>query len=115
MATRSTRRHHRIGRATAVAVAGGVLGVCTTFAIVSAEQSAQPASRSSLETRAVAEWARSHGLTGLSPASLAAPERDTDAESDVDARAAEMAAIAEFAVEEGLTGLSPASLGPVSE
>ena len=106
--------HRRIGRTVAVVVAGSIVGVAGTLAIVAAaDHPAQPADRRQAPARAaIAEWARSQNLTGLSPASLGAPHQDLD----VDARrAAELAAIIEFAVAEGLSGLSPASLRPIDD
>jgi hypothetical protein len=60
----------------------------------------------------IARWADTHGLTGLSPASLSA----IDSTPGFEARRADVqAAIAEAAVAEGLSGFSPASLRPVSD
>ncbi len=64
------------------------------------------------QLEAVADWARSNDMTGLSPMSLAPVDRDVTA----DARRAEaLAAVAEFAIAEGLTGLSPVSLRPIDD
>jgi hypothetical protein len=60
--------HLNIRRLFAVAVAGGVFGVAGVYALASAEQA--PSSPSGHDQRAVAEWAQSRGLSGLSPASL---------------------------------------------
>jgi hypothetical protein len=104
-------RSHRIGRAAAVVVVGSMFGVASTIAIVSAERPARPTpQQQAAESAALAEWARTQHLTGLSPASLTA--QDNEAEARL---AADLAAIAEFAVAEGLSGLSPASLRPVGD
>ena len=101
----------RIGRAAAVVVAGVVFGVSGSFGLAAAEHSA-PASppQQMTEPAAVAEWARTQELTGLSPASLTAPDRATAIDDDDRRLAAEIAAIAEFARAKGLTGLSPATM-----
>jgi hypothetical protein len=105
--------HHRIGRVAAVVVAGSVFGVAGTLVLAAAERPAQPSPRQQEEARAaIAEWATRHHLTGLSPASLTALDRDLDPDA---CRAAELAAIAESALAEGLWGLSPASLRPVDD
>jgi hypothetical protein len=110
MAVHST--HRRIGRTAAVVVAGTVFGVASTFAIANAERSTEVApQKDATERAAVAEWARTQHLTGLSPASLVAVP-DPVVESDI---VAQLAAIAEFAREQGLTGLSPASMHTVDE
>jgi hypothetical protein len=57
---------------------------------------------------AIAEMARSDGLTGLSPASLSPSPT-------VLAGYGDNAAIAEWATANGLTGLSPASLAPIDD
>ena len=62
------------------------------------------------ESNAVAEWARTQGLTGLSSASLSvtprsAPENETRIQL-------ERTAIAEWARTQGLSGLSPVSVAP---
>ena len=62
------------------------------------------------ESNAVAEWARSQSLTGLSPASLSDTLRSApDLETRIQL---ERTAIAEWARIEGLSGLSPVSLVP---
>ena len=76
-----------------------------------------------VDLEAIAAMARAEGLTGLSPASLSAPTRQSvqsvNAHSpelqavnvpDLQARNVDLEAIAAMARAEGLTGLSPASL-----
>lgn len=105
--------HHRIGPVAAIIAAGTVFGVTGAFALAAAEQSAELTPRQqALERAAIAEWATTNGLTGLSPAALTPNERPAGFDAS---RAAELQAIAEFARAEGLTGLSPASLQPVGD
>ena len=112
MSMRSTT-HIRVARAAAVVVAGGVFGVGGSFALAAAERSAQPTDRQrAAESTAVAEWTRTQPLSGLSPASLTAPDRGLDLDAG---RSGELAAIVEFAVAERLSGLSPASLRPAGD
>ena len=101
--------HHHIGRVVAVVVAGAAFGVTGTLALTAA----QPAQIAPQQHYAdLEQWARTQNLTGLSPASLGAPNRNpkTDAR-----RAADQGTIAKFAVAEGLSGLSPASLRPIGD
>ena len=100
--------HSRFGRVAAVSavvVAGALSGVLGVGALVGADESAPTLRVDSDEHRAIAEFARTNDLTGLSPASL------TPQSSEFAVRAAELEAIAEYARANGLTGLSPASLG----
>jgi hypothetical protein len=60
---------------------------------------------------AAAEWARSEGLSGLSPASLRVPQRFEDEAAG--RSQLERTAIADWARTESLSGLSPVSLAPV--
>lgn len=105
---------NRTFRVVTVAVAGAVLGMTTTFAVVSSSGSDQDPSRHHPTQRAaVAEWAVEHHMSGLSPASLTS---SAVSEYDWTPRlAAEMQTIADFAREHGLTGLSPASLQPTDD
>jgi hypothetical protein len=93
----------------AVIVAGALAGVVGVGALVGANPSTPALRADSDEHRAIVDFARTNGLTGLSPASL------TPQPSELRTRAAELAAIAEFARTNGLTGLSPASMGPASQ
>jgi hypothetical protein len=61
------------------------------------------------ELSAIADYARAHGLSGLSPASLT-PIATDDPVVDT-APYAELSAIADYARAHGLSGLSPASTG----
>jgi hypothetical protein len=95
---------------------GAAVAVATVGIVVSntsddpAEQPApltQQQRRQAVVLAMIAEWAETHGLSGLSPASLTA----IDPALAFEARRAQVqAAIAEAAVAEGLSGLSPASL-----
>ena len=90
----------------AVVVAGTVFGVGGTLAIAATRPPQLAPQQQNAEFAALAEWAKAQHLTGLSPASLGARNRNLNPE----AGCADLAAIAEFAVTEGLSGLSPASL-----
>ena len=91
------------------ALVGGVIAVgALTFGLGAALAQESPSSVPAVSDHpAIAEMARANGMTGLSPASLAAaptaPTGDWYADS---------AAIADWARRNGLTGLSPASLAP---
>jgi hypothetical protein len=86
---------------------GGVIVVGgLTFGIGAALAQESPSSVPAVSDHpAIAEMARSNGLTGLSPASLA-PTSDVYSDS---------AAVADWARANGLSGLSPASLAAVEE
>lgn len=93
--------HRRTAAAAAV-----VAATCLTGAAVAAPHDKAPRSLHpvAVDQSEVTAWARSEGLTGLSPASLSAvpaPGAPID-QSDV----------AAWARSKGLTGLSPASLRP---
>jgi hypothetical protein len=107
MNTRHTQsRVSRFAAAGAVVVAGAVSGVIGVGALVDANPSTPALRADSDEHRAIVDFARTNGLTGLSPASLAPHP------SELARRADELSGIAEFARTNGLTGLSPASMGP---
>lgn len=80
----------------AVAAAGAAVGLCAAFT-VDAAQTPEPAERPA-PSQALIDFARDHGLTGLSPASLHRFEPD----------------VAGFARANDLTGLSPASVSGLS-
>jgi hypothetical protein len=107
--------HHaanRISRTVAVAALGVAVGLATTFTVANSVGSDQrPHQESPAERAAIAEWAREHHLTGLSPTSLASNSEYTWTPR----LASEMAAIADFARDQGLSGLSPASLQPTGD
>jgi hypothetical protein len=104
MTARST--HHRIGRVVAVVVAGTVFGIGGTLAMASAPSAQLTPQQQNAQFAALAEWAKAQHLTGLSPASLGAQNRNLKA----GACRSNETSIAEFAAIEGLSGLSPASL-----
>jgi hypothetical protein len=91
------------------ALVGGVIAVGgLTFGIGAALAQDQPSSVPAVgDHPAIAEMARTNGLTGLSPASLA-PAATPSGYGDHEA-------IADWARANGLTGLSPASLAPVDD
>ena len=91
------------------ALVGGVIAVGgLTFGIGAALAQESPSSVPAVSDHgAIAEMARTNGLTGLSPASLA-PSTGSAGYSD-------SAAIADWARSEGLTGLSPASLSTTGD
>jgi hypothetical protein len=96
--------HHKSARSTIVfgAVAGLALVAGLAVRVDGAAPSSGPGTAT--ESQAIAGWAGSQGLSGLSPASLSAAPRSAPA-LDVQ--------IAEWARSQGLSGLSPASLAPV--
>ena len=101
--TKSTRTTIALGAAAGLAVIAGLA------VRVDAEPQG-PRSRVAVESNAVAEWALSQGLTGLSPASLSvAPRSAPELEARIQL---ERAAIGEWARTQGLSGLSPVSLAP---
>jgi hypothetical protein len=98
--------HSHIARVLAVAVAGTVVGV--TGAVAAADDGPSRSVDYHLEDRrAIGEWAKANGLSGLSPASVSTADRDA---KDWARLAVEYRAIVEFARSEGLSGLSPASV-----
>ena len=92
--TQSTRTRIALGAAAGIALIASI-------AVRIDDQPQGPRSREAAESNAIADWARSQNLTGLSPASLGAAPRSAPA-LDVQ--------IAEWARSQGLSGLSPASL-----
>jgi hypothetical protein len=101
--TQSTRTTIALGAAAGLALVAGI-----AFRV--ADQPQPERSAIAIESHAVAEWASSQGLSGLSPASLrVVPSSTPDFETRVQM---ERAAIAEWASRQGLSGLSPASLAP---
>jgi len=97
-------RHH-VGRIVAVIVAGTALGIGGTFALTAARSAPLEPGQQNKEFAAVITWATSQHLTGLSPASLGAPDSSPDREAG-----GMEAAVVQFAVAAGLSGLSPASM-----
>jgi hypothetical protein len=107
------QHHTRIRRTVAVAVAGVSVGLAATIAVAAGTgPDTRPASYHPAERAAIADWARTENLSGLSPASLQPQSRQYGWTPRL---AAEMAAIADFAREQGLSGLSPASMQPTDE
>ena len=101
--TQSTRTTIALGAAAGLALIAGI-------AVRVDDQTQGQRSRVAAESHAVAEWADSQGLFGLSPASLSvAPRSAPDLEARIQL---ERTAIAEWARTQGLSGLSPASLAP---
>ncbi len=100
--TQSTRTTIALGAAAGLALIAGIA--------VRVDDRQEQRSRDAAESHAVAEWARSQGLSGLSPASLSVALRLS---SDADERIQlEGTAIADWARTQGLSGLSPVSLAP---
>src|SRR5688572_21425362 len=96
--------HPRSARSTILF--GAVAGLALVAGLAVRVADAAPASGPGTATHshAIAEWADSQGLSGLSPASLSAL---TPSALALDVQ------IAEWARRQGLSGLSPASLAPV--
>lgn len=102
----------RLGRTLAVVVAGTVVGVSGAFVVAADERPSRPADHYQADREAIAQWAKTNGVTGLSPASLSS----VDLDAPVVARlAAEYRAIEEFARHEGISGLSPAWMEPIDD
>lgn len=103
-------KHTQSTRTTIALGAAAGLAVVASLAVRVGDQSPPSGTGTATESRAIAEWARSEGLTGLSPASLrVAPRSATDLEASIQL---ERMAIADWARSQGLSGLSPASLAP---
>lgn len=101
--------HTQPTRTIALGAAAGLALIAGIALRVNDEPQGQRA-RVAAEATALADWARSEGLSGLSPASLGvAPQSTPDVATRIQS---ERAAIAEWARREGLSGLSPASLAP---
>jgi hypothetical protein len=101
--TQSTRTTIALGAAAGLALIAGI-------AVRVDDQPQAQRSRVAAESNAVAEWADSWGLSGLSPASLTVvPRSAPDLQTRIQL---ERTAIAEWARSQGLSGLSPASLAP---
>ena len=101
--TQSTRTTIALGAAAGLALLAGI-------AVRVDDRPQVQRSRDVAESNAVGEWARSQGLTGLSPASLSvAPRSAPVLEVRVQLERTE---IAEWARTQGLSGLSPVSLAP---
>ena len=111
MTTPETTRSASLRRVLGIAavVAASVTVVAAGVINAGAESASHPAYATAnqqqiAELKAIEDWARSEGLTGLSPASLHPINQQ---------EIAELKAIAEWARVQGLTGLSPASLHPI--
>jgi hypothetical protein len=101
--TQSTRTTIALGAAAGLALIGGI-----AFRVDDQPQAQR--SRVVAESKAVADWARTQGLVGLSPASLnVAPQSTPDLATRLQS---ERTAIADWARSQGLSGLSPVSLAP---
>ena len=101
--TQSTRTTVALGAAAGLALVAGI-------ALRVDDPPQGPRSHVAAESNAVADWARTQGLTGLSPASLSgAPRSAPDPEARIQL---ERTATAEWARTQGLSGLSPVSLAP---
>jgi hypothetical protein len=108
--TGTGRRGRRIGVAVGAVLATCAIGIVAINTGDDRPERPVPARQEQLPE--IARWADTHGLTGLSPASLSA----IDPTPGFEARRADVqAAIAEAAIAEGLSGLSPASLRPTSD
>ena len=103
-----TRSTATTGRPRLRTLVGGVIAVgAVTFGIGAAFAQESPSAPAVADHPAIAEMARANGLTGLSPASLAA--------TAVPAGYGDSGAIADWARANGLSGLSPASLAPADD
>ena len=101
--TQSTRTTIALGAAAGLALIAGI-------ALRVDDPAQGQRSHVAAESNAVAEWARTQGLTGLSSASLGVTPRSAP---DLQARIQlERTATAEWARTQGLSGLSPVSLAP---
>ena len=102
--------HTQSTRTTVALGAAAGLALIASIAVRVGDQSPPSGAGTTTESRAIAEWARSEGLTGLSPASLSvAPRSAPDLEASIQL---EPVAIADWALTQGLSGLSPVSLAP---
>jgi hypothetical protein len=101
----------RLGRAVVVVVAGSVVGITGALVASADERPSRPADHRD----AIAEWAKSNNVSGLSPASVSSANRNVNADANLAAEYSEHMAIAEYARGAGLSGLSPASLSPVDD
>lgn len=103
----------RLTRTVAVAAAGVVVGLATTYTIVGGGGKEIPGTSRPVAQTQVADWAREHQRSGLSPASVGAGTTGaTSAPVDV---AVVLSELADFAREHELSGLSPASLQPIAD
>lgn len=103
-------KHHQSTRTTIALGAAAGLALIAGIAARVDDQTQGQRSAVPAESNAVAEWAASQGLTGLSPASLRVTPRSAP---DLETRSQlERTEIAEWARTQGLSGLSPASLAP---
>ena len=104
--------HTRIGRVLAVAVAGTLVGVTGAMVAAADDGPSHSIDQHKKDREAIAEWAETNGLSGLSPTSVSTVERSAE---DWAQLAAEYRAIVEFSRNEGLSGLSPASVHQLSD
>jgi hypothetical protein len=103
-------KHTQSTRTTIALWAAAGLALIAGIALRVDDQPQGQRSHVAAESNAVAEWARTQGLTGLSPASLSVTPRSApDLETRIQL---ERTAIAEWARTQGLSGLSPVSLAP---
>ena len=103
-------KHTQSTRTTIALGAAAGLAVVASLAVRVGDPSPPSGAGTATESHAIAQWASSEGLTGLSPASLrVAPRSATDLDVHLQQ---ERTAIAEWARSQGLSGLSPASLTP---
>ena len=103
-------KHTQSTRTTIALGAAAGLAVVASLAVRVSDQSQGQRSHVAAESNAVADWARSQSLTGLSPASLrGTPRSAPDLETRIQL---ERTAIAEWARTQSLSGLSPVSLAP---
>lgn len=107
---RHTQMHRtattRTAKVLAVVAAGAALGLGGALAVAATNGPAtnDPAGGRT-PSPALVDYARDHGLTGLSPASLSRATSSTRADID---------AIEDYARANDLTGLSPASMQPTT-
>ena len=103
----------RLTRTVAVAAAGVAVGLATTYTVAGVGGEEGPRTSRPVAQAHVADWAREHRRSGLSPASLGA---STTAASPASVELADvLSQLADFAREHDLSGLSPASLHPVAD
>jgi hypothetical protein len=103
-------KHTQSTRTTIALGAAAGLAVVASLAVRVDDEPRGQRAHVAAQSNAVAEWAFSEGLTGLSPASLSVTPRSAP---DLATRLQlERTAIAEWARTQGLSGLSPVSLAP---
>lgn len=103
----------RLPQIVAVGVAGIAVGLVTTYTVAGGGADESPRSSRPVAQTHVADWAREHQRSGLSPASIGASTRARSSAS-IDLADA-LSEISGLAREHRMRGLSPASLEPVGD